>query len=248
MRKPLLVLVLLALAFGGGSCARLREVPPEAAPPAEPQRCDLPQLKQELDRLEAELPKATGERANCLIRLARTCFFLGDLSPKGAQQSYFERGRGHAETLAREQPAWAEGHYWLGLNLCGLAEVGGARKGLLLLPRIIEEFERALAVNPGYDQAGAHRVLGRIYYEAPAWPLSVGDLHQARRHLRAAVALAPDNSSNHLYLGLTLLKQGEKAAARRELEQVLTATRHAVCPQDLEEDRREARRLLRENR
>lgn len=117
-----------------------------------------------------------------------------------------------------------------------------------MVPHIIEEMEQSLKVNPSYEQAGAHRVLGRIYYCCPGWPLSVGDIHESLEHLSAAVSLAPDNSTNHLFLAETLLKLGKKDEARRELENVLKATRHAHCPHHLEEDRQEARRLLLENR
>jgi thioredoxin-like negative regulator of GroEL len=86
--------------------------------------------------------------------------------------------------------------------------------------------------------------LGRIYYECPGWPLSEGNIHESLEHLSKAVALAPENSTNHLFLAETLLKLGKKEEAHLELEQVLKATRHAHCPQHLEEDRREARRLL----
>jgi tetratricopeptide (TPR) repeat protein len=138
------------------------------------------------------------------------------------------------------------GPYWAALNLCGLADAGGPLQGRKLLPRILEELHRGLALDETFEQAGAHRVLGRIYFEAPRWPLSVGDLEKSRRHLEAAVRLAPGNSTNHLYLAETLLKLNDKARARRELQQVLTATRHAIQPRGLEEDRREARRLLEE--
>ena len=89
-------------------------------------------------------------------------------------------------------------------------------------------------------------MLGRIYYEAPGWPLSVGDLQKSRQHLQAAVRLAPATSTNHLFLAQTLSRLQEAGLARQELEQVLKSTRGAVKPQDLEEDRREARRLLAE--
>ncbi len=110
----------------------------------------------------------------------------------------------------------------------------------------MEELQRAIALDAAYDQAGAHRVLGRIYYEAPGWPLSVGDLEKSRQHLQAAVRLAPDTSTNHLYLAETLFRLKETGRRRQELEQVLKSTRGAVKPQDLEEDRQEARRLLAE--
>ncbi len=103
-----------------------------------------------------------------------------------------------------------------------------------------------MALDEGYDQAGAHRVLGRIYYEAPGWPLSVGDMQKSLEHLKAAVRLSPATSTNHLYLAQTLLRLNEAMPARQELAQVLKSSRYAVKPQDLEEDRQEARRLLAE--
>ena len=67
---------------------------------------------------------------------------------------------------------------------------------------------------------------------------------KSRRHLQAAVQLAPATGTNHLYLAETLLRLQEAGLARQELEQVLKSTNAAVRPQDLEEDRQEARRLL----
>ena len=101
------------------------------------------------------------------------------------------------------------------MNLCGQADVGGKLLGRKLLPRILEELKRAVALDETYDQAGAHRVLGRIYYEAPGWPLSVGDLQKSLQHLKAAVRLAPATSTNHLYLAQTLLRLQENPAGAR---------------------------------
>ena len=159
---------------------------------------------------------------------------------------YYQKGQSYAETLIREEPNRVEGHYWLAMNLCGQADVGGKLLGHRLLPRILEELKRSVALDAAYDQAGAHRVLGRIYYEAPGWPLSVGDMQKSRQHLQAAVRLSPATSTNHLYLAETLSRLNEAGLARQELEQVLKSTRGAVKPQDLEEDRQEARRLLSE--
>jgi hypothetical protein len=185
-----------------------------------------------------------GPRTPLLTSLARTCFVLGQLAPQEQRMAYYRQGQSYAETLLREAPGKVEGHYWLAMNLCGQADEGGKFLGRKLLPRIMEELRRSLALNEAYDQAGAHRVLGRIYYEAPGWPLSVGDLEKSRQHLEATVRLAPAISTNHLYLAETLMKLNETAAARQQLELVLRSRRAAVRPQDLEEDRAEARRLL----
>lgn len=183
-------------------------------------------------------------RSLVLAQLARTCFILGDLAPKSKSADSFLKGKTYAEMLIREDPNRTEGHYWLALNLCGQADAGGYMVGRRLLPQIIEELERALALSETYEQAGAHRVLGRIYFEAPAWPMSVGDIQKSLDHLQAAVRLAPDNSTNRLYLAQTLYRLRYHSLAQQQLEMVLKCSQYATKPQDLEEDHREARRLL----
>ncbi len=245
LKNCLLLFLLLLVLCGFGACARHRAARPPDVPPDDRLECHLPRLLADLAFYEEQVRQAGGEKAAHLSRLARVAFLLGELSPAQEKRLYFEKGRLAAETLIREQPDWAEGHYWLALNLCGLAELGGARQGLKLIPEIVAALEKALKVDPSYDQAGPHRVLGRIYYECPPWPLSVGDIQASLRHLTAAAALASENSTNHLYLAETLFKLGKVEEARRELEKVLRATRHALCPHLLEEDRLAAQRLLR---
>jgi len=205
---------------------------------------DPSQAEKALNMYERMLSSASAPRALVLAKLARTCFILGDLAPKKQREGYYRKGQMYAAMLSREDPSRTEGHYWLALNLCGEADACGYMVGRRLLPQIIEGLERSLALSETYDQAGAHRVLGRIYFEAPAWPMSVGDLQKSLHHLQAAVKLAPDNSTNHLYLAQTLYGLHYRSLAQQQLEMVLKCTQYAVKPQDLEEDRQEARRLL----
>lgn len=239
-----LVALLLALCLGTSCLAADPRGLPAGDALLNSPTLDLPQARRALDLYEEMLPQAEPTANPLWIRLARVCFILGDLAASGQRHRYYEKGRNYAEFLLREQPAGVEGHYWLGLNLCGLAEVGGSLKGRRLLPAILQELQRALILDESYDQAGPHRVLGRIYYEAPPWPLFVGDLEKSRHHLTVAARLAPENSTNHLYLAQTLLRLGQDNQARLELEQVLKASRHAIHPGGLQDDQRTARRLL----
>lgn len=207
---------------------------------------DRGQAEKALNLYAGVLSSAAAARPSVLARLSRTCFILGQLAAQKQSMDYYRQGQSYAETLIGEEPNRTEGHYWLAMNLCGQADAGGSLLGRRLLPRIMEELMRAVALDETYDQAGAHRVLGRIYYEAPGWPLSVGDLNKSLQHLQAATRLAPATSTNHLYLAQTLERLQHPDQARRELEQVLQSTRYPFKPQDLEEDRQEARRLLAE--
>lgn len=192
---------------------------------------------------ESLLP-ATGEpRLVILTRLAQASFFLGDLAEKGQRRWYYEQGRQHAQTILQEFPQRVEGYYWLGLNLAGLADVNRLQ-GMRLLPKIMQSLEQAAAIDPGYDQAGAYRVLGRIYYEAPGRPLSVGNLAKSLQLLQQAAHLAPANSTNLLYWGEALLKADRPEQAKEVLQRVLTATQNADGPRGLEVDRHRAVELL----
>jgi tetratricopeptide (TPR) repeat protein len=201
---------------------------------------DLKGMSQVLASYEKRLPRDGDARDFTLAELARLCFILGERGDKHASEKNFEKGRYYADLLCQEKPRRVEGHYWLALNLAGLAEVGRASRGLRLVPTIIEHLLAALALDEAYDQAGPHRVLGRVYCEAPSWPLSEGDLSKSVEHLRTAVELAPTNSTNHLYLAETLTQLGKSEDAYWELQQVLTCTTHAISRRSLEEDYQEA--------
>ncbi len=205
---------------------------------------DMSQAQRALSLYEGVLAAGTAPRFLVLAKLARTCFIVGQLAPKKYSEVYYHKGRLYAEMLIHADPNRTEGHYWLAMNLCGWVDAGGYMLGRRLLPQIIEELHKALALDEAYDQAGAHRVLGRIYFEAPGWPMSVGDIHKSLDHLLAAVRLAPENSTNHLFLAQTLFRLHYHSLAQQQLEQVLKCTQYALMPQDLHEDQMEARRLL----
>ncbi len=240
------LLLVILLAFLPASCALKGPAAPapvakEALPDPTSQ---IEQWQRDLARDEASLPGAGFERGNLLIRLARTSWQLVELLPKERQQPYRDKGQHYAQLLMQEQPGWVDGYYWSSMNLCSTAENCGAGNALRMLPEIVQRLERAAAIDPTYDQAGPHRVLGRIFFLAPAWPLSVGDLGKALEHLRLAVKIAPQNSTNQLFLGEALLHLEKKAEARKALEAVLSCTEHAVWPQGVIKDRQKAENLL----
>ena len=77
-------------------------------------------------------------------------------------------------------------------------------------------FIRATEVDPVYKTpyrfpAGVFTYLGRAYYET-------GRDEEARKALEKAVTLDKDDSLAHLYLGLTLLRTGDRDRGRKEIE------------------------------
>jgi tetratricopeptide (TPR) repeat protein len=80
---------------------------------------------------------------------------------------------------------------------------------------------RAADTDPNYKipyrvPAGVLGYLGRAYLET-------GRDNEARQTLERAVSLAPDDPFAHLYLGIALLKTGERDRGRSEVENGLRA-------------------------
>lgn len=213
---------------------------PEKPAPAKNPEAFVAAVRQEITQLEQNLPTAGTERVNALVQLCRAYYILGELAKAGKNEN-FAKGQRYAELILKDNPQWADGHYWRALNQASQAEHCGAGKALRMLPGIMEEMERAANIDPTYDQAGAHRVLGRIYCEAPGWPLSVGDINKSLHHLSLAAQIAPKNSTNQLFLAETLLKLEKTAEARKVLEATLAAREHAIWPRGIEEDHGKAR-------
>jgi tetratricopeptide (TPR) repeat protein len=232
----IILAILLTTAAGAGTLEQADRLL------VEPQ-VDQAKALQAFTTYESLLPATGAQRLPVLERLARASFILGDIAEKGQRRLYYEQGRQYAQTIIQEYPQRVEGHYWLGLHLAGLADVNRLQ-GMRLLPQILEALERSAAIDPTYDQAGAYRVLGRIYYEAPGRPISVGDVKKSLDLLKKAATTAPANSTNHLYLAETLIKMGQTDQAEQELQQVLAASQNADGPRGLAADRLKAKELL----
>jgi tetratricopeptide (TPR) repeat protein len=85
----------------------------------------------------------------------------------------------------------------------------------------------ALTLEPGYDDGGALRLLGRLHAELPRVPFVSGwvDRQQALPLIERAYELAPEHPGNRLLLALTLLdlapaRRGEALALLEQLKEL----------------------------
>jgi tetratricopeptide (TPR) repeat protein len=145
---------------------------------------------------------------------------------------------------ARPIHLWAAVHWGLWGDSFG--RLAAARQGVG--DRVRRSAEILLALDETYEEAAGHRILGRLHTLAPKVPLVTGwvDRGLAVSSLRRAVALAPDNFLNHVYLAEALLEhQPDRKAEARQILQRLIARRPA--PERVVEDERalaDARALL----
>lgn len=139
---------------------------------------------------------------------------------------------------------WAAVHWGLwGDNFGRLA---AARQGVG--DRVRRSAEILVALDETYEEAAGHRVLGRLHTLAPKVPFVTGwvDRDKAVSELRRAVALAPDNFLNHLYLAEALLEHApaKKDEAKEILRRLIARPANPGRTVEDESARADARALL----
>jgi tetratricopeptide (TPR) repeat protein len=159
------------------------------------------------------------------LYLAEAYYRLADPKADVSREfPYYEKSEAYAEQVLAMDPSRPEGHYWHGLFLLKKAQKRGIR-GYFIVKEGIRELQRVRHTLPGYDHAGASRVLGLLYCLAPGWS-PFGDLDKSIKLGEESIRLAPDYALNRLYLADAYKKRGNDAAAIRECQAILAASAH----------------------
>jgi tetratricopeptide (TPR) repeat protein len=191
--------------------------------------------------------KADPQSAAALWRLARAYTGLGGATAQARRRDFGTKGLGYAEQAIKLAPNRVEGWYYaatsLGLYASGIGALRALREGIQ--QRFLKFIKGAMARDPNYDYAAPLMVYGRYFYELP-WPMR--DLDQSLRYLQDAHRRAPTRIRNVCYLAETLLAQGERAAALRELETCAAMDPAKEDPYDGRLAVRECRKLLAKER
>jgi hypothetical protein len=145
-------------------------------------------------------------------------------------------------------------HFWSAVNWAAWSQVSGlfsaVRRGVA--GRVHDYALLVLALEPEYEEGGAHRLMSALHARLPRVPFFSGwvDRSQALPEVERALAIAPDHPGNHLLLALTLLdlhpdRRDEALAVLEEVSALEPRPRMEV--EDLA-IRREARERLERER
>ena len=159
------------------------------------------------------------------LYLAEAYYRMADPSANVSKEFiYYQKTGEYARQVLAMDPSRMEGHYWYGLYLLKKAQKQGIR-GYFTVKRGIAELEKVRRALPSYDHAGASRVLGLLYCLAPSWT-PFGNLDKSIKLGQEATRLDPGFALNRLYLANAYKKAGDKSAAIREYQAILTASAH----------------------
>jgi hypothetical protein len=175
-------------------------------------------------------------------KLARAYYWLGTHAPEAERRAALERGVSAGENAVRLGPDRPEGHFWLAANMGTLAQSFGAAQGLKYRSRIKSELERAIAIDPLWEQASAETALGQWYMKVPR--LFGGSRSKAEERFRRVLDRFPHSKNALLFLAEAMIADDRGAEARRLLERLVeTPIEPQWAPEDRDLKRKAAMRL-----
>lgn len=177
------------------------------------------------------------------VRMARACYLIAEFEPNVSRRTpWLRKGQLAAEQAMRARPERVEGTYFLAVILGRLAEEMGL-SALAMVHRVEELGNKAMELDPTFDNAGPYRLLAMLYAKAPAWPVSIGDIDRALELALESVEVL-DYPLNRYVLAEVFIEAGDNGQARQELRRVLAAPKAGRWAQEGETWRPRARRLL----
>jgi hypothetical protein len=185
------------------------------------QREDLSKVREALTLLRlAQLEDS--ESYDVAWRVAKCDYYLGshaadDDEAYKAFREGIEAGKSAAK-LASNKP---EGHFWLGANYGGNAQIS-TLAGLSDIEDIRQEMETVLKLDEGFQSGSAYMVLGQLYLQAPR--MLGGDSAKAVELLEKGKRFGPTNALLRLHLAEGYHALNRNADARKELEALFSMT------------------------
>lgn len=173
--------------------------------------------------LEARV-EAAPDDAEALWRLARGLVRAGERKGKGPEAlALFDRAEDLAGRAVSLSSATAEAWFMQGLALGRRGEARGMMRSLFMIKPMRRRMEAALALDPKH--AGAHHVLGELYWQVPA--MLGGSKAGALKELEAALAADPSYTGSYSTLAAVYLAAGRKVDAQALLERIQKVDRPA---------------------
>ena len=127
----------------------------------------------------------------------------------------FAEGRDAASLASISAPDCAPCHFWAGINRALYGEASGIFRAFATLGIVRQNLTRAAELDPSYAHGGPHRILGLIDQKLPG--ILGGSNSDAVQHFEKAIAAAPDNPLNYLFLAQLYRDEYKDEAAVRQV-------------------------------
>jgi tetratricopeptide (TPR) repeat protein len=205
-------------------------------------RADLNSVREGMKLLRSARAQEPGNY-EVAWRMARLAYTLGDKSKdEEERKKAFAEGVAAGKAAVAASPGKPEGHFWLGANTGGEAQVLGPLSGLASAKELRQRMETVLKLDEDFQGGSAHMVLGRLDTELPS--MLGGDVKRAIATLEQGLRYGEQNSLLRLRLAEAYLADRRRDDARRELNHLLRMKPHPDFLPEHEEATTKARELL----
>ncbi len=151
---------------------------------------DTPLLVETIDWFR-DLSRNSQESA-AIAELSRLKFMIAQLEmDKERRVQLFERCIAVADRAIALNPNDVRGLFWKSVAMGKMAEDSGIVNAFRMLRPMEKMLLKVVALDEKYENAGAHRALGRMYHKLPGFPISFGSNQKALAHLKRAHELFP---------------------------------------------------------
>ena len=155
-------------------------------------------------------------------KLARLDYFLGSHSKDDAERdAAFRDGIDAGKSAVLLQGEKAEGHFWLGANYGGIAEMS-VLASLSSFQDIRTEMEKVIELDESYAAGSAYLGLGQLYLKAPK--VLGGDSEKGVKYLEKGLQFGKGNALLHLRLAEGYHALGRDQEAQKEIDYILKMT------------------------
>lgn len=252
-----IALALVAICGACGSRESASQSAPAAASPAPvaellrqadeayADRANLERLREGLKTLR-RISAVERDNYDAAWRASRLDYTLGDkgTDDKEREQAFLD-GIAAGETAIKAQPGRAEGHFWLGANHGGYAQLKGVLYGATAAASLRREMEAVVKIDESYQGGSAFLALGQVDLELPE--MLGGDPNRAVANLEKGLRYGADNSLLRLELAEAYLRVKRKDDARRELNYIFNMKPDPEYLPEHEQATKRARELLDKN-
>lgn len=111
--------------------------------------------------------------------------------------------------------------FWKAVAMGKMAEDSGILHALRMMQPMEKMLLKVVTLDERYENAGAHRALGRMYHKLPGFPISFGSNQKALMHLKRAHDLFPQDVITRAFYAEVLYDEGREKEARRHADFVL---------------------------
>lgn len=206
-------------------------------------RADLVKVRQgivSLRQAQADDP----ENYDLAWRLAKFNYYLGSHSDNATEKDKaFHDGLEAGKLAVKLREAKPEGHFWLGANYGGRAQIS-TLSGISELEDIKREMEAVLKIDERFQAGSAYMVLGQVYLQAPR--ILGGDVEKAIGYLEKGSKIGPDNALMRVRLAEAYAAADRNGDAKRTIDELLAMKPAAGYEPEFNEAVAEARKLQEE--